>query len=68
MKVVSTGKRYECPHCGTVVKLDGPYDVMKWNSVEYYRCPKCKRNVLIKGSFIDRTLCPYTSGPLAEKV
>lgn len=59
MKVISKGKRYMCPECGTVVEITN-YDIWHWNSISYYTCPECYEHLIInKGTMLDRILKPY---------
>lgn len=68
MKVVSTGRRYKCPECGTVVELEKK-DIKRWNSILYYKCPTCRATPHIQHSRFDNWCCPYDiAGKLAKEV
>ncbi|MEM1515093.1 MAG: AmmeMemoRadiSam system radical SAM enzyme [Thermoproteota archaeon] len=48
------GHRYEntyCPNCNELVIKRLGFDIVKWNLTEEMRCPKCGRQIAIRGKF-----------------
>ncbi len=59
MKIIAKGKRFKCPDCGTVVDL-GHWDIHNCGNLEYYTCPTCNEDLIIKyGDITSYILKPW---------